>query len=214
MWQKNLVLLFALGLLSSCQCPETQFVYLPVALQGKVEKVEVCRADHCYEDVLKQALLGENQGGIADDGVLLKTTADVPVYRLWDGPVVRDNGTTNRIGDWWVVDKPSGDKTGYQQKNAICTSWNAMKWVAECTLKKGALVVVGSTQSMDCALPNGTEKYPANPSIQLYVDDVKHNVRCGNYKKPDMPTPNDNNKYDYEADPQELSRELPKSNKP
>src|SRR3954466_460158 len=51
---------------------------------------------------------GRGVGGVSKPCVV-RLTRDVPVYRLWAGPAVKDaQGRTSRIGQWWTFDAPKG----------------------------------------------------------------------------------------------------------
>jgi hypothetical protein len=121
---------------------------------------------------LDAAVKTEGQGGISF-GFVVRITQDVPVYRLWNGPEKQDaNGHTNRLGGWWTFEAPAGPVEDYRRDYAICRAWNDLAWVATCTLKAGAVVVIGPGQSVSAAVcGDAAEAYPANPGAwQLYVD--------------------------------------------
>lgn len=167
------VFLLFYALLTGCNCQQSAPIFLPAALIGKVEVVETCptsRVENCESEILKQAIKEPGQGGISS-GVLLRVTEDVAVYRLWNGPHAKlnDYGGTNRIGAWWSADKPSGKGGDYRRNNAICKEWNDLTWEVKCTLKKGTTIAVGPTQSANC---KDGDSFPANPTLQIYVDNV------------------------------------------
>lgn len=145
---------------------------MPTQLQGKAEVVGSTDADFAKADS-PSAIKPEGQGGISQ-GLVVRLTADVPVYRMWSGPTKKDSrGNTNRLGQWWSYDAPNGTQAGYRTDYEICMGWNDLTWVATCTLKKGAVVVVGPGQSVSaatCGDATGKESYPANSTDwQVYV---------------------------------------------
>ena len=145
---------------------------LPAQLQGKAEVVNSTDADYVKADS-PSAIKPDGQGGLSQ-GLVVRLTADVPVYRMWSGPTKKDSrGNTNRLGQWWSYDAPNGPQTGYRTDYEICMGWNDLTWVATCTLKKGAVVVIGPGQSVSaatCGDATGKESYPANATDwQVYV---------------------------------------------
>ena len=176
---------------------------LPAALQGKAEVVAATDPDYARADAAS-AVKPAGQGGISQ-GLVVRLTADVPVYRMWSGPDKKDSrGNTNRIGQWWSYDAPQGALTGYRTDYEICQGWNDLTWVATCTLQKGAVVVIGPGQSVSaetCADPFGKEAYPANAEDwQVYVS--KAWTRLGTDKELNCPA----DTADYLADPADISK--------
>lgn len=140
------------------------------------------------------------QGGLTE-AVVVRLTADVPVWRAWSGPEKKDSrGNTNRIGQWWSADAPHGTRDGYRRSYEICVGWNDLTWMAKCTLHKGAVVTVGPGQSVSaetCASPD--ESYPANPvDWQLFIATAW--TRIGPDKELDCPDPS----QDQPIDPADL----------
>lgn len=183
--------LFYTLMLTGCNCNQQDQIFLPASMQGKVEVVASCSQD-CGQEILDNAIEKEGKGGISS-GILVRLTDDIDVYRMWDGPEkLNEYGTTNRIGAWWTTERPSGKADNFRAKNAICTEWNALKWVAKCKLKKGNLVAVGPTQSASCKKIG--ENYSANNIQQVYVDNysTKH-IQCEKYME-----------TDYEANPDDI----------
>ncbi|MGB0713530.1 MAG: hypothetical protein ACPGUC_08220, partial [Gammaproteobacteria bacterium] len=99
--------------------------------------------------------------------LVIRTTMDIPVYRMWNGPdKVNARGQTNRLGQWWAYDAPDGTRAEYRSRYDICLSWNDLTWMASCTLKAGSVVAIGPGQSVSaatCGDESGQESYPANP---------------------------------------------------
>ena len=94
---------------------------------------------------------------------VVRLTRDLTVYRLWSG--------NNRMGQWWTFDAPAGTLSSYRARYEVCESWSSLRSVATCTLRRGAVVVIGAGQSVSaqtCGRPN--ERYPANPrDMQVYI---------------------------------------------
>ncbi len=178
-------------------------VQLPTALQGKAEVVSATDPDYARAEI-GAAVKAEGQGGVSQ-GLVVRLTADVPVYRMWSGPTKKDSrGNTNRMGQWWSYDAPKGDQAGYRKDYEICLGWNDLTWMATCTLKKGAVVVVGPGQSVSaqtCGDPTGQESYPANAEDwQVYV--AKAWARSA-----ELSCPPDS--ADYEVDPANIAAKKP-----
>lgn len=145
---------------------------LPAALVGKAEVLAPTDPAYARADTTA-AVKPEGDGGLTE-GLVVKLTADVPVYRMWSGPTKKDGrGNTNRIGQWWAYDAPSGSVSDYRHNYEVCTSWNDLTWMASCTLKKDSVVVIGPGQSvsaMTCGDATGKESYPADPTHwQVYI---------------------------------------------
>ena len=123
------------------------------------------------------ALKPPGEGGLTAPALVVRLTADVPVWRLWSGAAKKDaDGRTNRMGQWWSYDAPHGNQQGYRTAYEICLSWNDLTWVAQCTLKKGAVVAIGAGNSVSpqtCADPTGKESYPVNPrDWQVWISKI------------------------------------------
>lgn len=173
---------------------------LPASLQGKVELVPPEDPDHTRAK-LAAAVKPAGEGGVSQ-GWVVRATVDLPVYRLWSGPSRKDSrGNTNRLGGWWAADAPQGPASGYRADYAICQGWNDLTWVAQCTLKQGAVVVVGPGQSVSaqtCGDVSGKESYAANAEDwQLYIDQPWT-------RGAELVCPPEAD--DYEADPADLSK--------
>jgi hypothetical protein len=122
--------------------------------------------------LLEEAVKPRGMGGVSR-GTLLTLEEDTTVYRMWDGPGDSSTGTgtiTNELGQWWTFSPPSGTVEQYRKKYAICTGWNDLRWISVCTLKAGATVVVGPTQSVSeeaCGVKG--EHYRRRWSQQVYI---------------------------------------------
>lgn len=175
---------------------------LPKKLEGKAVVLAATDADYARAQV-DGAVKPAGQGGISE-ALVVRLTADVPVYRMWNGPDKKDaRGFTNRIGQWWGYDAPKGKVEQYRVDFEICNGWNDLTWVATCTLKAGSVVAIGPGQSVSpetCGDPTGKESYPANSrDWQVWVAQAW--ARGAELVCP----PED---QDYPADPQNIAKRL------
>jgi len=162
-------------------------------------------ADHARAE-LAGAVKPAGEGGLVE-GLVVRLTADVPVYRMWNGPEKKDSrGNTNRLGQWWAYDAPTGPQASYRTAYEICRGWNDLTWVVKCTLKAGAVVAIGPGQSVSaatCGDATGAESYPANhKDWQVFV--AKAWTRLGADKELDCP----DEALDYAVDPADISSRL------
>ncbi len=196
------VVLFGIALNLTAMAGEAALT-LPAALDGKAVVLAPTDPDYARAD-LASAVKPEGQGGISQ-GLVVRLTADIPVYRMWSGPTKKDSrGNTNRMGGWWSYDAPTGPVSGYRTAYEICNSWNDLTWVATCTLKSGAVVAIGPGQSVSaatCGDVTGQEAYAANnKDWQLYLS--KAWTRVGAGKELECPAES----ADYEANPDDISK--------
>ncbi len=199
---KLLLTLFGAGfaLLSAPLASAAEPLALPTKLQGKAVVLTSTSADYARADTAS-AVKPAGQGGLTE-GLVVQLTEDVPVYRMWSGPAKKDSrGNTNRIGQWWSYDAPTGPVSGYRTDYEICNGWNDLTWVATCTLKKGSVVVIGPGQSVSaesCGDPTGQETYAAN------LDDWQVFVSKAWSRSAELVCPADTS--DYEANPADISK--------
>lgn len=163
-----LPVLFGLSLAACAQAPQ-----LPAPFQNEVAPLSPDDPDYSRA-ALSAAIKPAGAGGVFE-GTAVRLTQDLPVYRLWSGPASADpSGRTNRLGSWWSPGSPHGSAAQYRVDYEICQSWNSLTWAARCTLKKGAVVVIGPGQSVSaetCKDPSGQEHYPADSAHwQIYLD--------------------------------------------
>lgn len=176
---------------------------LPVQILGRAEVIDPSDPDWTRANVA-EAEKAPGAGGVSR-AVVIRLNQDIAVYRMWSGP--QPGVRSNRLGGWWAFDKPNGTRESYRRAYEICGTWNELKRVAVCTLKKGAVVVIGPGQSVSaatCKDGSGFETYGANDrDWQIYVDQA--------WNRPDTLScpPED---QDYEADPADVS--VPKAKSP
>jgi hypothetical protein len=173
---------------------------LPAQLAGKAEVLATTDADY-PRAVITSAVKPAGDGGIVE-GTVIRLKQDVTVWRMWSGPAKKNaSGLTNRIGGWWSYDAPKGTQAQYRTAYEICNGWNDLTWVAKCTMKAGAVVVIGPGQSVSaqtCGDATGVESYPANhKDWQTYIDKP--------WARPtELACPADTE--DYEANPADISK--------
>ena len=173
---------------------------LPTQLAGKAEVLATTDADY-PRAVITSAVKAAGEGGVVE-GTVIRLTQDVTVWRMWSRPTKKNaSALPNRIGGWWAYDAPMGTQAQYHTAYEICNCWNDLTWVAKCTLKAGAVVVIGPGQSVSaqtCGDVTGVENYPANQKDwQTYVDKP--------WARPaELVCPADTE--DYQADPADISK--------
>ena len=172
MLKKNTLMLSALmlGLSAVGSGVDAADLDVPAALNGKA--TVLAPSDPAYARAnVGNAVKAEGLGGVSQ-ALVIQLSADLPVYRMWSGPVT--TGNSNRMGSWWAFDRPQGSREGYRRAYEICGTWNELNWVAACTLKAGSVVAIGPGQSVSaqtCADSSGYETYGTNArDWQVYVD--------------------------------------------
>ena len=116
--------------------------------------------------LLALALGASLKGGICS-GKTFQVKQPLRVYRLWDAKVPE-----SRFGSWWALTQPAGSRDAYRQEYAICPSWSALNRLISCTVKPGTVIVIGTTQSVQCE--DGS--YGVSPSSQVFM---KNNAAAG-----------------------------------
>lgn len=190
------------------QTEVVQVVILPPSLQGRVE---VLSPDDpaAAAAALDKAVKEPGMGGVSE-GWAVRTTEELIVWRMWNGPdVVDDAGRTNRIGGWWAADEPAGPVDQYRVDYEICDSWNDLTWMLSCTLAEGAVFAVGPGQSVSletCGddtppLEAGSAlAFAQNPDHwQVYIDEPWN--RAGELDCEEETA-------EYRVDPEDVSRAL------
>ncbi len=114
------------------------------------------------------ATIPEKAVGKAGEGRLCRaeayrTKVPIPVTRVWDAA-----NPDSRLGRWWGPTKARGPVAEYRRTYAICAEWSALDRTVACTVKPGALVIVGTSQSAKC---NDGTVYPASAVVHLFVPD-------------------------------------------
>jgi hypothetical protein len=166
---------FDAGAVAAAGAAELAPLSLPPQLQGKAVVIAPSDPDASRAD-LASAVKPAGEGGITQ-GLVVRLTADIPVWRLWSGPTKKDaSGRDNRMGQWWGYDAPHGTQAAYRTAYEICMPWNDLTWVAKCTLKAGAVVAIGPGNSVSakvCGDPTGKEAYPVNThDWQIWISKI------------------------------------------
>jgi len=182
---------------ATLRSPSGENVEVPRAIAGSLELVAQGDASYAAADPAGAAP-GPGEGGVIKPHVV-RLTRDLSVYRLWAGPSVKDaQGRTSRIGQWWTFDAPAGTLASFRQRYEVCEKWDTLRFVAQCTLRRGSVVVIGPGQSVSAkTCGNPTESYPANDrDLQVYIHEA--------WNRPDLSCPDESR--DYEDDPRDISR--------
>jgi hypothetical protein len=204
--------LFALVVLTACahrvplHGPSGETIEVSRTLASSLELIGPEDKDYAAADA-PGATGGAGDGKVSKPFVV-KLTQDLAVYRVWAGPTVRDaQGRTSRIGQWWTFDRPSGTLAGYRRRYEVCVQWNTLQWVAQCTLRRGAVVVMGPGQSVSaqtCGDPTGRESYAANDrDWQVYIHEAwnRTGTPAGDLNCPDE-------SHDYQDDPGNIGKPI------
>ena len=187
--------------LGTLRNPSGETVRVSRAIAGSLELVAA--GDAAYAAADPTGATGVPGEGKVIRPHVVRLTRDMPVYRLWAGPAVKDEqGRTSRIGQWWTCEPPAGTLASFRRRYEVCEKWDSLRWVAQCTLRRGAVVVIGPGQSVSaqtCGVQ--TESYPANDrDFQVYIHEAwKH------MSPPDGELSCPDESRDYENDPRDIS---------
>lgn len=121
--------------------------------------------------LLAQAVQPAGKGGLCQAKVY-QSTAPVMIYRAWNS-----TNSGSRIGSWWAFEKASGSVSQYRRDYEICTQYSPLDRLAQCKLKTGSLIVVGTGQSAQC---DQYLTYPASASRQIYMTKEAANSSVNN----------------------------------
>lgn len=101
-----------------------------------------------------------DKGGVCAARVFA-ATAPVVLYRVFDS-----SWPYTKFGSWWSLKRPGGSKAAYRAANAICPEWSNLDRMVSCEIRPGTQVVLGTTQSAQCA--DGT-LYAKTEETQVFV---------------------------------------------
>jgi hypothetical protein len=193
-WRARVLLI---GILTLAACAHGLRLREPVA--STVEFVP--SGDGAYATADPAGATGKPGEGKVIRPYVVRVTRDVKVYRLWDGPDVRDaQGRTSRMGQWWTFEPPSGTLASFRTRYEVCEKWDTLRWVAACTLRRGAVVVIGAGQSVSaqvCGDATRRENYPRNDrDLQVYIREA--------WTRTDLTCPDE--REDYQNDPRDISK--------
>ena len=124
-------------------------------------------ATQVKDDALLALALGASLKGGICSGKTFQVNKPLRVYRLWDTQVAE-----SQFGSWWALTQPAGSRDAYRQEYAICPTWSALNRMTSCTVKLGTVIVIGTTQSVQCE--DGS--YGVSPSSQVFM---KNNATAG-----------------------------------
>jgi hypothetical protein len=186
--------------------PSGETVRIPREMAASLELVAA--TDASYADANAAGATGVPGEGKVTRPYVVRLTRDVPVYRLWAGPAVLDQqGRTSRIGQWWTFERPAGTLASFRRRYEVCEKWDTLRWVAQCTLRRGSVVVIGPGQSVSaetCGDSSGRESYPANDrDFQVYIHDAWK--RTGPPRE-DLSCPDQSR--DYQNDPRDIAKAI------
>ncbi len=139
-------------------------------------------------DKLGRLVSGPGTGNMSSASLIV-ALQDVPIYRAYSTPAIQCglDRPSGEFGNWWSITAlPAGShRDDYRKKMAVCPSWNDFHKKVSCTLKKGSVIAVGPTQSMDCTADNTakraqsgcaaviakwTNKFPTSGNHQVYLN--------------------------------------------
>ncbi len=209
---RRVLVVFALVVLTGCahrvplHGPSGATIEVPRAVASALELVGPDDKDYAAADAT--GATGKVGDGKGSTPYVVRLTHDLPVYRLWAGPAVRDaQGRTSRIGQWWTFDRPSGTLAGFRRRYEVCVQWDTLQWVAQCTIRRGAVVVIGPGQSVSahtCGDPTARESYPANDrDWQVYIHEAWNRTSTPNG---DLSCPDE--RRDYQDDPGNIAKPI------
>lgn len=110
--------------------------------------------------LLSTAQMPTDKGGVCAAKVFA-ATAPVVLYRVFDS-----SKPYTKYGGWWSLKHPGSSKAQYRVANAICPEWSNLDRLVSCEIRPGTQVVLGTTQSAQCA--DGSV-YPKTSETQVFV---------------------------------------------
>lgn len=110
--------------------------------------------------LLAKARMKTGKGGVCAAKVFAATTP-VVLYRVFDA-----SNPHSKFGSWWSLKPPGNSRAEYRAANAICPEWSKLDRVVSCEVRPGTQIVLGTTQSAECA--DGSS-YAKTPETQVFV---------------------------------------------
>lgn len=95
--------------------------------------------------LLAKAQMPTGKGGVCSAKVF-SATAPVVLYRVFDA-----SKPYTKFGGWWSLKRPGNSKPDYRAANAICPEWSNLDRLVSCEVRPGTQIVLGTTQSAECA---------------------------------------------------------------
>lgn len=116
-----------------------------IACIGSVKSPIEGLADSDNPSLLLKARMSSGKGGMCSAKVVAVTTP-VVLYRVFDA-----SRPYTKFGSWWSLTRPGDSRSEYRAANAICPEWSNLDRVVSCEVRPGTQIVLGTTQSADCA---------------------------------------------------------------
>ena len=95
--------------------------------------------------LVAKARMTSGKGGVCAAKVFA-ATKPVVLYRVFDS-----SKPYTKYGSWWSLNPPGSSRAEYRAANAICPEWSKLDRVVSCEVRPGTQVVLGTTQSAECA---------------------------------------------------------------
>ena len=133
-----------------------------VRLCEKGEKGDIASYNKCWK--------GAPGKGKLEYGKAYEVIGDnVEVYRIWNSTNLYEKGGSP--GNWWTFNFPKSNykMKDYREKYAICPEWSPLDILSKAILKKGSIIIIGNSQSVEC-IGEGVE-YGSSLTQQVYVID-------------------------------------------
>lgn len=123
--------------------------------------------------LVSKAQMPSGKGGVCS-AKAFTVTAPLVLYRVFDSAQ-----PYSKFGGWWSLKRPGGSRAGYRAAYAICPAWSQLDRLVSCEVRPGTQVVLGTTQSAECA--DGT-LYGKTGETQVFVanDGLAGIVHVGN----------------------------------
>jgi len=128
------------------------------------------------------AALIQKNGGVKKNYQIVVTTKNVKIYRAYSSKTGHGNSKIEtclldptrktyfgqKLGSWWSLANPKsfGSKAQYRTATSICTAWNLLTHVQECTLRKGSVVAIGASAQAVSACKADRERLEKSPGCK------------------------------------------------
>lgn len=131
------------------------------------------------EEAAPSFAIGQPGKGALCEGKVFTAKEPVTVYRVFSA----DYATSKQagpLGAYWTFAKPTGKQADYRATYEICTEWNKLDTLNECTVDVGAKIVLGPGQSATC---DGGKEYAQSAANQVLIVKVDGKVPVSNCKQ-------------------------------
>jgi hypothetical protein len=112
---------------------------------GNVNSSTVGLSESANPVLLSKAQMPTDKGGVCA-AIVVATRAPVVLYRVFDS-----SKPYTKLGGWWSLKHPGTSRAEYRAANAICPEWSNLDRLVSCEIRPGTQVVLGTTQSAQCA---------------------------------------------------------------